>query len=103
MAGSELLSDEHAAVLAAQRLATRHAQATAGGGYRMRICEMRRRCARLSPPSCICGSNFANGGVYLERFVRRARHIEVQIFGDGAGRWWHWASVTAPCSVATRR
>jgi urea carboxylase len=30
-------------------------------------------------------ANFGQGGVYLERFVERARHIEVQIFGDGAG------------------
>ncbi|KAF4976777.1 hypothetical protein FZEAL_6610 [Fusarium zealandicum] len=31
-------------------------------------------------------ANFGNGGVFLERFVQRARHIEVQILGDGAGR-----------------
>lgn len=31
-------------------------------------------------------ANFGNGGVFLERFVRRARHIEVQILGDGKGR-----------------
>ncbi len=30
-------------------------------------------------------ANFGNGGVFLERFVERARHIEVQLFGDGAG------------------
>ena len=29
---------------------------------------------------------FGDGTVYLERFVARARHIEVQVFGDGAGR-----------------
>jgi len=28
---------------------------------------------------------FGDGTVYLERFIRRARHIEIQIFGDGAG------------------
>ncbi len=28
----------------------------------------------------------ARGTVYLERLVRRARHIEVQVFGDGAGK-----------------
>jgi urea carboxylase len=31
-------------------------------------------------------SNFGDAGVFLERYVRRARHVEVQIFGDGAGR-----------------
>ncbi|MEW6347305.1 MAG: urea carboxylase [Pseudomonadota bacterium] len=30
-------------------------------------------------------SFFANGGVFVERFVDRARHVEVQIFGDGHG------------------
>ncbi len=30
-------------------------------------------------------SNFSDGGVFLEKFVARARHIEVQLFGDGAG------------------
>ena len=30
-------------------------------------------------------NNFKQGGIYLEKFVERARHIEVQIFGDGAG------------------
>jgi urea carboxylase len=29
--------------------------------------------------------NFSRGGVFLERFVENARHIEVQIFGDGNG------------------
>ena len=29
---------------------------------------------------------FGNGGVFLERFVDHARHLEVQIFGDGKGK-----------------
>lgn len=29
--------------------------------------------------------NFSRGGVFLEKYIERARHIEVQIFGDGAG------------------
>ncbi|OAA70490.1 urea amidolyase [Cordyceps fumosorosea ARSEF 2679] len=29
--------------------------------------------------------NFGNSGIFLERFVCRARHIEVQVIGDGAG------------------
>ena len=31
-------------------------------------------------------ANFGNGGVFLERAVSKARHIEVQIFGDGKGK-----------------
>ncbi len=30
-------------------------------------------------------ANFRNGGLFLEKFVERARHVEVQIFGDGKG------------------
>src|SRR5579863_5803340 len=30
--------------------------------------------------------NFSRGGLFLEKYIDRARHIEVQIFGDGAGR-----------------
>jgi urea carboxylase len=31
-------------------------------------------------------SFFKDGGVFLERFIADARHVEVQIFGDGTGR-----------------
>jgi acetyl/propionyl-CoA carboxylase alpha subunit len=31
-------------------------------------------------------SNFKEAGLFLERWVEAARHVEVQIFGDGAGR-----------------
>jgi len=31
-------------------------------------------------------ANFKDAGLYLERLVGRARHVEVQIFGDGLGR-----------------
>ena len=32
---------------------------------------------------------FGNGEVYLERLVRHARHVEVQILGDGQGNLLH--------------
>ena len=58
-----------------------------GGGIGMRVCsdasalrdafDGARRQATAA---------FGNGGVYLERFLTRARHVEVQVFGDGAGR-----------------
>src|SRR5215470_14108750 len=58
-----------------------------GGGIGMRICrntgELRdafESVARLSK------ANFGTAGLYVEKFVERARHIEVQIFGDGLGR-----------------
>lgn len=33
----------------------------------------------------LAGSNFSNSGVFLEKYIETARHIEVQIFGDGLG------------------
>jgi acetyl/propionyl-CoA carboxylase alpha subunit/acetyl-CoA carboxylase carboxyltransferase component len=32
---------------------------------------------------------FGHSGVYVERFVRRARHVEIQIAGDGSGEVSH--------------
>jgi urea carboxylase len=34
----------------------------------------------------LAAKNFSRGGVFLEKYIERARHIEVQIFGDGRGR-----------------
>jgi urea carboxylase len=31
-------------------------------------------------------NNFKDGGIYLEKYVQAARHIEVQIFGNGLGK-----------------
>jgi len=63
-------------------------KATAGGGgIGMRVCTDE---ASLEEAfvfvARLAGNNFANGGVYLERYVAEARHVEVQIFADGAGR-----------------
>jgi urea carboxylase len=34
----------------------------------------------------VAAASFSSAGVFLERLVDRARHVEVQVFGDGAGR-----------------
>lgn len=34
----------------------------------------------------LAANNFKDSGVFVEKFVARGRHIEVQIFGDGKGR-----------------
>jgi urea carboxylase len=31
-------------------------------------------------------NNFSNSGVFIEKFIEYARHIEVQVFGDGHGK-----------------
>ncbi|MEO8373714.1 MAG: urea carboxylase [Sphingomonas bacterium] len=87
--GTDLLTDEAEAVLAARDIGFPVIlKATAGGGgIGMRICEdeeaVREGFAAVARQGL---GNFGDAGVFLERYVRRARHIEVQIFGDGKGR-----------------
>ena len=58
-----------------------------GGGIGMRVCEndadLR---AQFESVQRLSMANFKDSGLFLEKFVRHARHIEVQIFGDGQGR-----------------
>jgi urea carboxylase len=57
-----------------------------GGGIGMKLCrsveELQESYDAVQRLSL---SSFGSAGLYLEKFVPRARHIEVQIFGDGAG------------------
>jgi len=57
-----------------------------GGGIGMRLCwsadelnEAFQSVERLAR------ANFKDAGIYLEKYVEHARHIEVQLFGDGKG------------------
>ncbi|WP_158970801.1 acetyl-CoA carboxylase biotin carboxylase subunit [Chachezhania sediminis] len=43
---------------------------------------------------------FGDGRLYMERFVEKARHVEVQIVGDGAGNVIHFGD--RDCSVQRR-
>ncbi len=45
-------------------------------------------------------ANFKEAGIYLEKYVQAARHIEVQIFGDGQGQVVHLGE--RDCSVQRR-
>jgi acetyl-CoA carboxylase biotin carboxylase subunit len=43
---------------------------------------------------------FGDGSVYVERFVERPKHVEVQVFGDGAGKVVHLGE--RDCSIQRR-
>lgn len=87
--GTDLLTDEEEAATAANAIGFPVIlKATAGGGgIGMRVCEdeaaVREGFAAVARQG---QSNFGDAGIFLERYIRRARHIEVQIFGDGRGR-----------------
>jgi 3-methylcrotonyl-CoA carboxylase alpha subunit len=60
--------------------------ALGGGGKGMRIVEERGALEEaLASASRLAQSAFGDGAVYLERRLARARHIEVQVAGDGKG------------------
>lgn len=86
--GTDLLQDEAAAITAAAEIGYPVIlKATAGGGgIGMKICadeaDVRDGFATVAR---LGAGNFGDGGVFLERYVARARHIEVQVFGDGQG------------------
>lgn len=87
--GTGLLTDEEEAARAAGEIGYPvMLKATAGGGgIGMRVCEdedaVRQGFAAVRR---LGEGNFGDAGVFLERYVGRARHVEVQIFGDGEGR-----------------
>ena len=59
--------------------------AAGGGGRGIRVVEDEAGLRAAFPAaSKEAASAFGDGRMYLERFVRRARHVEVQVLGDGA-------------------
>ncbi|HEY0833375.1 MAG TPA: urea carboxylase [Azospirillum sp.] len=86
--GSGLLDDvAHARAEAARIGYPVMIKSTAGGGgIGMQLCRDPDALEGMFEAVCrLSRNNFKDGGVYLEKFVERARHIEVQIFGDGKG------------------
>jgi len=86
--GSGLLTDADDAAVEAARIGYPVIlKATAGGGgIGMKVCADESELADAFAMVARLGAgNFGDSGVFLERYVARARHIEVQVFGDGAG------------------
>jgi urea carboxylase len=86
--GTGLVSGAGEAVAAARRIGfpVMVKAAGGGGGIGMLACADETDVAdAFERVQHIAATSFGTGGVYLERLVRPARHVEVQVFGDGTG------------------
>ncbi len=86
--GTELLDTLDVALEAASRIGypVMLKSTAGGGGIGMQLChgddELH---GAFESVRRLSANNFANSGVFLEKYVTNARHIEVQVFGDGSG------------------
>ena len=86
--GSELLDTIEQAKSEAQRIGypVMLKSTAGGGGIGMRLCADELALVEaFESVKRLAASAFKQSGVYLEKFVSVARHIEVQIFGDSHG------------------
>src|SRR5688572_19139849 len=75
-----------------------------GGGKGMRIVEDEAQLLKVFEiTQNEARAAFGNGDVFIERFLRAPRHVEVQVAGDGKGGGVHVLTAIARCSGATRR
>jgi acetyl-CoA carboxylase, biotin carboxylase subunit len=101
--GSEKLQDAAHALRVAENIGYPViTKASAGGGGRGMI--VARHPAELSEAFARAAATareaFGDDTLYLEAYVERARHLEVQLMGDGAGRVIHFGE--RDCSVQRR-
>ncbi len=75
--------------------------AAGGGGIGMRRVDDAARLQAAVEATCSMAARaFGDSTVFLERFVRRARHVEVQVFGGGDGHVVHFHD--RDCSLQRR-
>jgi urea carboxylase len=86
--GSSLLEDIGQALAAAEIITypVMLKSTAGGGGIGMQLCaDAKQLTASFEGVQRTANASFGDARVYIERFVPDARHIEVQIFGDGKG------------------
>lgn len=86
--GSNLLADVDDALRHAEKIGypVMLKSTAGGGGIGMQRCFSETELSdAFASVQRLSKNNFSNDGLFLEKFVERARHIEVQIFGDGEG------------------
>ena len=100
--GGAAISLEDAVKMGRQIGAPLLVKAVGGGGGRgmKRVDDLAALPEALAMASAEAGAAFGDERVYLERFVARGRHVEVQVLGDGEGRVIHLGE--RDCSVQRR-
>ena len=86
--GTELLDSVDDALAAAEQLGypVMLKSTAGGGGIGMRVCRTAVELAEAFDAVRRLGkNNFNDAGVFIEKYIQRARHLEVQVFGDGRG------------------
>jgi urea carboxylase len=86
--GSGLLQEPAQARLEAARIGypVMLKSTAGGGGIGMQLCRNESELSgAYASVERLARSNFSDGGLFLEKYIEQARHIEVQLFGDGTG------------------
>ncbi len=77
--------------------------AAGGGGRGMRIVRNEEDLAsHLEMAQTEALAAFKNGSVYIERYIERPRHIEIQVLADEHGNLFTWANANARSSGGIR-
>ncbi|WP_175254358.1 urea carboxylase [Pseudomonas sp. BMW13] len=86
--GTELLENVAAALAAGEQVGypVMLKSTAGGGGIGMRVCRSAEELSDAFDAVKRLGqNNFSDSGVFIEKYIQRARHLEVQVFGDGQG------------------
>ncbi|HDH15652.1 MAG TPA: urea carboxylase [Gammaproteobacteria bacterium] len=87
--GTDLLKNINEAVVAAKNIGypIMLKSTAGGGGIGMQLCWNQQELEKsFDSVRRLSENNFSNDGLFIEKFIEYARHIEVQVFGDGNGK-----------------
>jgi len=86
LAGTELLESIDGALAASEQVGypVMLKSTAGGGGIGMRVCRSPSELTDAFEAVRRLGqNNFSDAGVFIEKYIEHARHLEVQVFGDG--------------------
>ena len=77
--------------------------ASGGGGRGMKVVEKEEDLVNLVAEAPGVITAFGDDTVYMEKYLSRPRHIEVQVIADSHGNVVHLGERIVPCNDVTRR